>query len=99
MRKKIHKMNSKAGNGKLVTGILVGGLVGATVGWLTAPVAGAEIRRRFRLEERSARDKAKTAAGNVESRVRELAEKVGHGAGTLKEGSGSRRKRTAAVQR
>ena len=98
MRKKSHKNNSKAGNGKLLTGILVGGLVGATVGWLTAPAAGVEIRRRFRGEVMSARDKAKTAAGNVESRVRELAEEVGYGAGTLKQGSSSRRKRTAAAR-
>ena len=98
MRRQSRKKNRKAGNEKLVTGILVGGLVGATVGWLTAPAAGAEIRRRIRGEVMSARDKAKTAAGNVESRVRELAEEVGYGAGTLKQGSSSRRKRTAAAR-
>jgi gas vesicle protein len=78
MRRKSHK-NSKRGAGKLITGILVGGVVGATVGWLTAPTSGAETRRRFRGDAMNARDaqkRAETAEGNVESRVRELAEEV-----------------------
>ena len=76
MRKNSLKLNRKAGSEKLVTGILVGGVVGATLGWLTAPATGAEIRRRLRGEVMSAHDRAKTAAGNLESRVRELAEEV-----------------------
>jgi hypothetical protein len=76
MRKKSHKRNRKAGTATLVQGILVGGVVGATLGWLTAPAAGAETRRRLRGKAISARERAKTATGNVESRVRELVEEV-----------------------
>jgi gas vesicle protein len=78
MRIKRHKYSRKSA-GKVITGILVGGVVGATVGWLTAPAAGAEMRRRLRGDAMSARDaheRAKTAKGNVESQVRELAEEV-----------------------
>ena len=74
MRRIGHKQNRKTGTVKLVTGILVGGVVGATVGWLTAPAAGSETWRRLRGEMMSARDKAKTAGQNVESRVGEIIE-------------------------
>lgn len=80
MRKKSRK-HARNGAGKLITGILVGGVVGATVGWLTAPTSGAETRRRLRLRSeamspRAARERAKTAARNVESQARELAETI-----------------------
>jgi gas vesicle protein len=78
MRLKSHK-NSKKGPGKLITGILVGGVVGATVGWLMAPTSGAETRRRLRggaMRPRDARERDKTAEGNVENRARELVEEV-----------------------
>lgn len=74
MRRISHKQNRKASAGTLVAGILVGGVVGATVGWLTAPATGAETRRRLRGDVMSARDRVKTAARNVEGRVRELVE-------------------------
>ena len=70
------KKHAKRGVGKVVTGVIVGSVVGATVGWLTAPASGAEIRRRIKREAlgpKGAQERAKTAAGNVESRVRELA--------------------------
>jgi gas vesicle protein len=76
MRRKSHRNDKKAGIRKVITGILVGGVVGATVGWLTAPASGAEIRRRLRGEVMDARERAKTASGNIESRARELAEEV-----------------------
>lgn len=98
MRRIGHKQNRKAGTVKLVTGILVGGVVGATVGWLTAPAAGAETRRRLTGEMMSARDKAKTAAGNLESRVREVAEEVSNQVEPLRKTPATRRKRTTAVQ-
>lgn len=83
MRRKSHKYLKKAGTGKLVTGILLGSVVGATVGWLTAPAAGEETRRRLMGEMKSAREKAKTAAGNIESQARELAEEVNKNRDTL----------------
>ncbi|HLF73925.1 MAG TPA: YtxH domain-containing protein [Anaerolineales bacterium] len=97
MRRKSRK-NSKDGAGKLITGFLVGGVIGATVGWLTAPAAGAETRRRLSGEVMSARDKAKTATGNVESRARELAEEVNDHVENLRKTSTTHRKRSAAVR-
>jgi gas vesicle protein len=76
MRMKFLKNDKKTSAGKLVTGILLGGVVGATVGWLTAPASGEETRRRLRGDIKSAREKIKTSKGNVESQARDLAEKV-----------------------
>ena len=70
------KSYKKASIGKVFIGILVGGAVGATVGWLTAPAADDDIRRRFHRNTMSARERAKTAAGNIESKARDLAETV-----------------------
>lgn len=66
------KAQRKSSAGKVIAGMLVGGVVGATVGWLTAPAAGEETRRRIRGSMMEARDKAKSAAKNVESTAREL---------------------------
>jgi gas vesicle protein len=76
MRRKLFKNDKKTGAGKLVTGILLGGVVGATVGWLTAPASGEETRRRLTGDMKSAREKIKTSRGNVESQARDLAEEV-----------------------
>lgn len=76
MSGKSHKHEKRAGTGKVMTGILLGSVVGATVGWLTAPAAGEETRRRLRGDIKSAREKVKTAEGNVESQARELAAEV-----------------------
>lgn len=73
MKRKSHK---RASIGKVVTGILVGGAVGATAGWLRAPASGEEIRRRFHGNTMSARGRAKTAAGNIESKSRDLVETI-----------------------
>jgi gas vesicle protein len=77
MRKKLLKNHRETSAGKLVAGILVGGVVGATVGWLTAPASGAETRRRLMDDMKSAGEKIKTSEGNIESHVRDLAEAVG----------------------
>ena len=76
MRRISPKNEQKAGAGKLITGVLVGGVVGATVGWLTTPDSGEKIRRRFRGDTLSAREKAKTVEENLESRTRELVQEV-----------------------
>ena len=76
MRRKLFKNHKKMSTGKFVTGILLGGAVGATVGWLTAPASGEELRRRLRGDRMSAREKIKTSEGNVESRARELTEEM-----------------------
>jgi gas vesicle protein len=77
--KRIKNKKMKHSIGKIMLGILVGSVLGATVGWLTAPASGAELRRRIKgeaLGPRGAQERAKTAAGNVESRARELAADV-----------------------
>ncbi len=80
--------HSKKNVGKVVTGVLIGSVVGATIGWLTAPASGAETRRRLtgrgsggqRSEREGASravwEKVKTSEGNVESVVRELEEET-----------------------
>ncbi|MGZ9234028.1 MAG: YtxH domain-containing protein [Anaerolineales bacterium] len=87
-----HKKNSVL---KIVSGALLGSLLGATVGWLTAPVSGAELRRRIRGEVKGVRAKANTAMGTVESRARELAAEMNESAGEGKETSARRTKATA----
>jgi gas vesicle protein len=69
--RRIHK---KASVGKVIAGVLMGSVVGATVGWLTAPSSVEEIRRRWMGDRLSAPEKAKNATGNLESKFRDLAE-------------------------
>jgi hypothetical protein len=69
MRRKLFKNHKKSKAGKLVTGVLLGGVVGATVGWLTAPASGRGARM-------NVREKIKTSEGNIESQARELVEDV-----------------------
>lgn len=73
MRRKAHRIYRKGSAGKVITGLLVGGVVGATVGWLTAPASGEEIRRRLKGDLAGAREKARSVMENVESRARQLA--------------------------
>ena len=70
MRRKLLKKNRKTSAGKLVTGILLGGAVAATVAWLRSSASAEGSRRRLR-------EKIKTSEGNVESRARELVIEVG----------------------
>ena len=77
MRRKLLNNHKRTSTGKVITGMLLGGAVGATVGWLTAPASGEETRRRLRGNMMSAREKIKTSKGNVESQARDLAEAMG----------------------
>jgi gas vesicle protein len=97
MRRRERK-NHKNSAGKVVTGLLIGSVVGATIGWLTAPASGEETRRRIKGEVKSVREKAKTARGNVESRARELAKEVNEKADQVKKPV-TRRKKAAATRR
>jgi len=96
MKLKKHKTRNRMGAGNVMTGLLVGSVVGATVGWLTAPASGAETRRRLKGEAASAREKAKTAAGNFETQARELMEEVRDNAGQVEESVARRRKAAPA---
>lgn len=70
MRKFGFENRRKRSAGKVITAALVGGVVGATVGLLMAPSSGRETLRRLKgeaLGPAAARERAKTARGNVES--------------------------------
>jgi len=71
------KNRKKRSAGQIVTAALVGSAVGAAVGLLMAPTSGKEMLRRIKGEAmgpQAARERAKTAVGNVESQARELAD-------------------------
>jgi gas vesicle protein len=76
MKQRSKKRYVKNGAGKMVAGILIGSLVGATVGWLTAPASGEETRRRLTGDLMGHREKLKRSTGNLESQARELFEQV-----------------------
>jgi gas vesicle protein len=76
MLRKRRKNQSKRDAGKVITGMLLGSLFGATVGLLMAPTSGEETRRKITEGAVGVQEKMKTAAGTVESRARELAENV-----------------------
>ena len=76
MRSKLLNTDKKNRAGKVITGLVLGGVVGATVGWLTAPASGEETRRRLMGDIKSAREKIKTSEENIESEARELAEQI-----------------------
>lgn len=67
MRRKLLRNRRKTSAGKIVTGILLGGVVAATVRWLIESSSGEASRRRLN-------EKIKTSEGNVESQARELVE-------------------------
>lgn len=73
MRKR-HELNKQdtAGIGKVVTGIVLGSIVGAAVSLLMAPATGEETRRRIREEVKGIQNRAKQFAGEVEDRGREI---------------------------
>jgi gas vesicle protein len=76
MRRKAHKNYRKSSASKVMTGMILGGVLGATVGWLTGPASGQEMRLRLRGDIAGARERAKSALQNVESKATELAAEV-----------------------
>jgi gas vesicle protein len=92
MLRKRRKDQNKKDAGKIITGLLFGSLFGATVGLLMAPGSGEETRRKISEGAVGVQEKMKTAAGNVESRARELAEDVSDKV----KGSTAQRRKTAA---
>jgi len=76
MRRKLLKKNKKTSAGKVVTGIVLGAVVGAALGWLTAPASGEETRRRLMGDIKNAREKIEASEENIERQARELAQEV-----------------------
>jgi len=95
MRRKEPKKRAIRNSGKVVTGILVGSLIGATVGLLMAPTSGEETRRRIKDEAIGAQERLKAAAENVESRARELTEEVSERVGNVKKSVADRKRATS----
>ena len=62
----------RRGIGKVLTGLVFGSVVGATVGLLMAPASGEETRGRIKGEVKGVQNKAKDALENVEDRGREM---------------------------
>jgi len=82
MRKKIRRNRAKRDAGKVMTGLLLGSVFGAAVALLMAPEAGEELRRRLSGQASNLREKISTSRGNVESRVRELAQNAANRTGS-----------------
>jgi gas vesicle protein len=76
MKRKLLRKTKKTSAGKVVTGIVLGGVIGAALGWLTAPVSGEESRRRLMGDIQNAREKIEASEENIESQARELAQEV-----------------------
>lgn len=89
------KFRKRTSAGKVMTAALVGSAVGAAVALLMAPTSGREMIRRIKGEAmgpRGARERAKSAAGNVERQARELAADVSEPAGAVREAVSHRRR-------
>ena len=71
-RKLIGNHQNKAGLGRVITGLVVGSMVGATVGLLMAPASGEETRRKIKGEVKGVQMRAKDTAGSLEEKSREL---------------------------
>ncbi len=92
-------VHGKKSIGKLVIGMLVGGVLGALIGRLTATTSVASLGRRLTgttgirdSSRRSLEEKLKTAEGNVESTAHELAEEVDESTRAVKKASARRGK-------
>jgi gas vesicle protein len=78
--------------GRAFTGLLIGGLIGAAVGFLMAPVSGQELRRTIREEFEEAQERARSlmeeagAKGRaMQDKGREVAEGIRADVDTLRE--------------
>jgi gas vesicle protein len=70
------KKTKKAGVGKVITGLAVGSVVGATVGLLLAPASGEETVSNIKSQAKGIQKKAIKAVGNIEDKARGLGNKA-----------------------
>ena len=73
---KTRKRTKKVGVGKVITGVAVGSVVGATVGLLLAPASGEETLSNIKSRAKGIQKKAVKAVGNVEEKARGLSKKA-----------------------
>ena len=73
---KTRKRTKKVGVGKVITGVAVGSVVGATVGLLLAPASGEETISNIKSRAKGIQKKAVKAVGNVEDKARGLSKKA-----------------------
>ena len=71
----VYTENYAANVGRIFTSALIGGLIGAAVGFLMAPVSGEELRRTIREEFEEAQERAKSLVGEAEAKGREMQDK------------------------
>jgi len=77
MRSKNRENRNNIGSiGKIVTGLIVGSVVGATVGLLMAPTSGEKTLKRIRGEVKGVQKRAKATVGNIEDKSREIVDDV-----------------------
>lgn len=67
--------NNGGSIGRVFTGLLIGGLIGAAVGFLMAPVSGEELRRTIREEFEDAQERARSMMEGAQEKGREMQDK------------------------
>ena len=75
--------------GRVFTGLLIGGLIGAAVGFLMAPVTGQELRRTIREEFEGAQERAKSLMGEAEAKGRAMQDRGREVVESIREDVGS----------
>ena len=73
---KTRKRTKKVGIGKVITGVAIGSVVGATVGLLLAPASGEETISNIKSQAKGIQKKAVKAVGNIEDKARGLGRKA-----------------------
>src|SRR5262245_51080742 len=63
------------GMGRAITGLLIGGAIGAAIGFLLAPMSGEELRHTIREEINDAQKKAMGVVEDAQDKGRELKDK------------------------
>ena len=73
---KTRKRTKKIGVGKVIAGVAVGSVVGATVGLLLAPTSGEETIGNIKSQAKGIQKKAVKAVGSIEDKARGLGKKA-----------------------
>ena len=75
-RNDVQYYESDAGSaGRVFTGLLIGGLIGAAVGFFMAPMSGEELRRTLREEFDEAQERAMSMMEDAQAKGRQIQDK------------------------